>query len=162
MNKKTTFIKSTEYMKNSDWGKGEWLNEPDMHAIIEFKYKNHTCILTRNFAGSWCGYVEIPIDSKYATEIEQDKLNIHGGLTWNSKRLPLTIQLSSDHSNSYWLGFDCSHFGDYSPRLDKTFGSYLTRMLFPNGDSFTETYKTLEFAKNELIQLIEQIESDKD
>ena len=159
MNKKTIFSDSSKYMKNSEWGEGEWLNEPDMFAIVDFKHKNYNCILTRNITGSWCGYVEIPIDSKYATKIEQDKLNIHGGLTWSSKRLPLTIQLSSDHSNSYWLGFDCSHFCDHSPRRDRMLRNFL--ILWP--DHLSErTYKTLEFAKNELMQLIEQIESDKD
>lgn len=54
----------------------------------------------------YCGYVEIPKDSKFygLGEDEADELfDIHGGITYTGEL---------NETGNYVLGFDCRHFGD--------------------------------------------------
>jgi len=45
-------------LDKQDWGKGEWLDEPDKVQFIS--PEGYRCLAIRNYAtGSWCGYVEV-------------------------------------------------------------------------------------------------------
>jgi hypothetical protein len=49
-----------DFVDKSDWGPGEWLNEPDKVTWIDPK-TDYPCIVLRGAAGSFCGYVGVPI-----------------------------------------------------------------------------------------------------
>ena len=61
---------------------------------------------------------------------------MHGGLTYAKDCL-----LNSDIKGYWWLGFDCAHFGDYSPELP-----------FSHGE-----YRNIEYVKEECKSLADQL-----
>lgn len=128
-----------------------WELEPD---LFEFSHRGYECKAKRNLTtGAWCGYVgKKPRTNRYIDDEQQrvsadsrDELfDVHGGITFN------------DHD---WLGFDCAHFGDYSPRLDgqlRMKKDYIEfKQLF--GDAHAPVYRTLGYVVREICRLAEQL-----
>ena len=155
-------------LSKKEWGEGEWQNEPDFE---EFVYLDHPCYLVRADSGGWCGYVGIPNDHYYATQGNARELEVHGDVSWSEGQLPFGIHKM--YPTAYWIGFDCSHLGDYMPKYDKQLeilrntgtkdGSLLNRAtdrIKSVCDEIVErpkTYRNIEFARNELKRLVEQI-----
>lgn len=75
-------------------------------AIIEskFEYKGHTCLVVLRFPGYRCGYISIP----KGKAINTDYISCHGGITFSGDELNPPV----GNENSYWIGFDCAHYGD--------------------------------------------------
>lgn len=61
---------------------------------------------------SWCGYVCVgkghPYYKKHYSDMDDDDLCVHGGITWSNDRVP-GIDKGKDE---WWLGFDFNHYGD--------------------------------------------------
>ena len=71
-------------LKKEYWEPGEWHDEPD---TFEMTYKGYKCEGRRNAMGSWCGYVLIPFDDPFYTDLDEEHydevpLEVHGGVTW--------------------------------------------------------------------------------
>ncbi len=142
------------------WTSGPWDNEPDR---VEFEHAGLPCILHRSPAGHWCGYVGVspvhPLHGKsydsYEDEAEGtysspvDALLVHGGITYGHECVdPIChVPKPGEPEHLWWLGFDCAHSGDYSPRD------------FRNGDipNGYEVYKTAAYVRRETEQLAEQL-----
>lgn len=145
-----------KFDKKENWGEGEWQNEPDR---LEFEHSGFPCLLLRNIAvtGSWCGYVALPPSHPYFEksydDIDED-LEVHGGLTYNSHcQGDICHKPKTDESdNVWWLGFDCAHFGDLSPRLAALMDSLYSPFL-----PFNEHYKNLNYVKRETEKLAKQL-----
>src|SRR5690554_6828942 len=115
----------------SKWSKGEWDNEPDFFADF---YSDMLIIALRSPAyGHWMGYVLLANfigDREENKEIEYikleesdiDKLDVHGGITFNGDRglrlfielqqidgSPVSINIESETDS---IGFDCCHAYD--------------------------------------------------
>jgi hypothetical protein len=84
-------------------------------ATLEYEHAGLLCRLkllysgtntgTHKFRMHWCGYVQVPGTHPLFGEPERvntEGLSVHGGVTYN--------QFEED--GHYWIGFDCSHWGD--------------------------------------------------
>lgn len=120
-----------------------WLVERERNRK-EFIYHNYQCLILRNGAlGNLCGYIALPPDhhlfgQHYDTieDIYNYELPAHGDLTF-----------SGEFENRYWIGFDCAHAGDYVPNS-------------PINDE-EDTYKDMNFVENNLKEIVDFIENQK-
>lgn len=123
----TTIDKST-------WGPGSWQEEPDK---IQWRDRatGLPCLVVRAPGGHWCGYVGVPpghsafekdydaVESLLPPCEEEGHLSVHGGLTYAGHCDEGPEETSICHvpeegelDHVWWLGFDCAHSGDFSPR----------------------------------------------
>ena len=120
---------------------GPWDDEPDNDA---FEAHGLECQMMRNAPiGHWCGYVVSPKEINDAESI----LSVHGGVTWDSDRLPWESRTRGIYVHV--IGFDCGHSNDYSPHL----GADLAEKIGFN----SQIYRTHEYTKSETIRLAKQI-----
>jgi hypothetical protein len=165
------FVTDYENIKNKEnWGPGPWENEPVQQHIEE--YQGHFLVCSRNSLGAWCGYINIPSNSKYVVEDEFDsELEIHGGITWSQARLPFpTGNPEIDEKEWFWLGFDCAHYNDDTP-VNEHLRKFSDQLMIDIGKPelneemnmatktlLSRTYKTLNFVIKELKNLVDQVE----
>lgn len=65
-------------------------------------------------------------------------IDVHGGITFSGK------PAGTNHNDpGWWFGFDCSHYGDLTPKIDFA------------GDG---TYRTAEYVRSETEKLAEQLQ----
>lgn len=150
---------------------GPWQEEAD-HAQWIDEATGLDCMLNRNGAGVWCGYVGVPpTHPDFKRHYDKVDVDVHGGLTFADfcyeaapeghgvcHRAPFACD------NVWWLGFDCGHSGDLMPGalrvvdqvrvLAKQLG--LTRRVPFTGD-FGEEYRTQSYAEREVTQLAQQL-----
>lgn len=111
------------------WPSGPWDGEPDK-VQWQDAATNLPCLAVRNGRfGHWCGYVgvapEHPLHGKDFCEFGFPVFDVHGGVNFASG-----CQQGEDEDRGichrpepgepdhvWWFGFDCWHFGDYSPGL---------------------------------------------
>lgn len=105
-------------------------NEPNVLAGV---HRGYSWAIIRTPALHLCGYVQVPeTHPLYQKPYHAFEVSVHGGLTFASEAdAPLS---------GYWIGFDCAHSGDLSPRL---FGS--------------GTYRTVLYVRDECERLIDQL-----
>ena len=129
----------------SKFGPGPWDEEPDR---IQWRdpETGRVCLIKRNSMGNLCGYVGVGPQHPWHNEHYNDvPAEVHGGLTYGSHCDDDPIKgichvaegIEPDHM--YWLGFDCSHFSDLTPR-------------FSDGG----TYRDMEYVRNECHALAKQ------
>jgi len=120
-------MKTWHHMDKSKWKDGPWNNEPDK---AQWVYNGLDCLIVRNHYGALCGYVGVPESSQYFEKHydqvhEAIDLDVHGGLTFANKCRPhpegdhkgiCHIEEGAANKTVWWLGFDCAHAWDYSPR----------------------------------------------
>ena len=91
-----------------------------------------------------CGYVALSFNHPYYGKDYNDiDVSVHGGLTFAGTR-----DGDSRGKGFWWVGFDCAHFGDYSPGI----GELLHREFRED-----EHYRNLEYVTNELKSLAFQL-----
>ena len=139
----------------SDWGPGPWDEEPDKVSWID-EATSLPCIAVRNRVGSWCGYAAVnPGHGWHGQGPDDVPAEVHGGLTFaDSCNDDGPIEHSVCHvpepgqpADVWWLGFDTSHWRDYSPGL----------RAFTGGPDEVEAYRTLDYVRAECAQLARQI-----
>ncbi len=110
-----------------------------------FEYKDYKCVIRRNMmTGGLCGYVAIPETSKFYEQDLSDKIECHGGLTWQGSLEP---ELSG-----YYIGFDCMHFMDYSPFTQMMLPIELRRQI-----EVHETYRDINYVRSECRSIVDQL-----
>lgn len=98
---------------NLDYKPMEYQVEKEMEILLEGKFKNYQFYIL-NLGTHPTAYIEIPKGSrlfqKGYDEIYENglDLDVHGGLTYASSILP------SIKENSWFIGWDYIHFGDYA------------------------------------------------
>lgn len=147
------------------WGPGPWQDEPDR---LEFECAGLPCLLVRNtqVTGVWCGYVAVPPGHPFHGKDYQSidhHADVHGGLTYSDKCQGKVCHVpkKGEPDNVWWLGFDCGHFDDVSPRLNATM-TLMRKMMKEPGRAFLGsfgTYKTMAYAKRETQKLARQLAS---
>lgn len=133
-----------------------WKNEPDH---LEFKYRKYPCIIQRAYlTGALCGYAGIspshPFHKKKYHEIENE-IDVHGALTYAEECQGNIChkQAENDDDHIWWLGFDCGHGGDISPKIDDQFdspGILKERLKYAS-------YKTVAYVKAEIKKMVDQL-----
>lgn len=133
---------SERKVDKSTWGVGAWSFEPDEE---EFIHAGQQCFIWRHPSiGHWCGYVAIPEGHPWHQKPYEDiHVEVHYGLTFGDKFF------DGSKGDTYWLGFDCAHSGDYTPYTGSRGWSY--------GENEYD-YKDIEFVKMHTKRLAEQVE----
>lgn len=153
----------TKEQKENWWGKGLWIDEPD---LIEFEHEKIICKIIRIniiepfsknkhvFGGHLCGYCMIPKEhSQYKIDnnIFDFEYDVHGGITYSE------IEENEEH----WIGFDCAHYNDIIPSmkyLEETIPILIKiNKKYPKSLFFQKTYKDISFLLEECKNLAEQI-----
>lgn len=100
----------------SGWGPGPWQDEPDRK---EWKHAGLPCLMSRGPSGHWCGYVAVPPGHPaHGKHYDGVDVNVHGGLTYADKCQGAICHVPEpgDPDDVWWLGFDCAHARDLSPK----------------------------------------------
>lgn len=149
-------METKEYkLDRSKWGTGPWDDEPE--DLIKFEHKNVPCIMRRNTMGSWCGYAAVnPGHPWHGKHYDDPDVEVHGGLTYSNGCAGDICHVPSpgEPDNVHWFGFDCSHVDDKPPyRYQMEYLDTMSTQFY--GDSYT--YKTVEYVKDEIYKLVDQI-----
>lgn len=136
---------------------GVWDNEPDKAHWID-EDTDLDCLIVRHaHAGHLCGYVGVPPGHPFHG-CHYDAVDphpyVHGGLTFSGLcQEGVKEDAGICHTPGvgrpekvWWLGFDCAHGGDQSPRWD-----ILTSL------GGWQTYKTFEYVQQECRSLAKQL-----
>lgn len=156
------------------WDAGPWDREPD-----KMNWKTSAGLpgmIVRNRSGALCGYVAIahghPCFGRDYTrnyELGPDgepdfnkglpnpvfDLEVHGGITYGNACAGHICHVPEpgEPDDVWWLGFDCAHSGDYSPR-DATYRSKY-------GETFArsdwETYRDITYVRGQVEGLAAQL-----
>lgn len=126
----------------------------------EFIIDEFRCVIIGQKMGHRCGYIEIPADHKYyCVEYDDVNIEVHGG--WTYSEYTYNNYPTEASSKSWWIGFDCGHFGDTKDlELIKSFGDdELTKYYVDMEARFPERgeVRTLEYVENELIEAVKQL-----
>ena len=180
MDRKLKNLKEYRWRDKAAWGEGPWQSEPDKMQWID-EGTDLDCLIVRGPGGSLCGYVGV-MDGHllFETAYNDDKfydLDVHGGVTFTD----LCQEQKKEHGvchvpaagrsdHVWWIGFDCAHAWDYSPKFDKdmpgsAYLGVLARHLsdtvdFPDNEAgFETTYKDLDYVMKEIRELAKQIKT---
>jgi len=81
------------------------MNDPRFSSCLlaAAKCKGFDWVVLHNGMGFRCGYVRLlPGHPWYGKHYDEIDAKVHGGLTY----------AASDDEGSWWVGFDCGHYGD--------------------------------------------------
>ncbi len=133
-----------EFYDKKNFPPGIWMREPD---YCEWQSHGLNCLAIRDMSlGMWRGFVKLTQGHPaYGKNFKQlldanliDTIEIHGGLSTIGK---LPTKYKDQNKDSWWIGFECTQGEDYLPLLNhEDFGT-------------EQTYKTLQFVRNETIYL---------
>jgi hypothetical protein len=115
------------------YGPGPWSVEPDK---VQWTAHGFVCLMVRNQMGAWCGYVGVPrghhlFGTNY-DDVEHAFDTAHGGLTYSGMSVvnhPVSRFDELGAEPVWFLGFDCSHGGDYIPSI----AAYMLSSFRPSG-----------------------------
>lgn len=154
-------MQTIEYrtVDKSTWGPGEWADEPDK-VQWQDEATGLPCLAVRNHHGVWCGYVGVAPGHpwhglRYDEAEDQGNISVHGGLTFANACSPGNEEHGICHKpdpgepeHVWWFGFDCHHAWDLAP-------VYYAR--HPEDMAVDETYRTLDYARQECASLAKQL-----
>ena len=105
-------------------------DEPNVLAGV---HRGYPWAIIRTPALHLCGYVQVPETHPLHKKPYGDfEVSVHGGLTFAKEaEAPLS---------GYWIGFDCAHSGDLSPKISEC-----------------GTYRTVLYVRDECERLIDQL-----
>ncbi len=126
-----------------------WLSEPGSWLHIEDDGLVQAA--ARGGGGAWCGYLGIPKSMAYDHTVN---VRVHGGLSYEGAESPrylpatdiLAMAVSGHEMPVFWIGFDCSHFGDLVPEYSWSEG----------------TYRDLKFVQLEIQRMVRQVRGMKE
>jgi len=147
-------VRELKFIDKTNWPRGPWDAEPDKVQWTD-PATGMTCLAVRHdSSGHWCGYVGVTeghpcFGLDYDAAYDRADVEVHGGLTYAS----FCVEDDKEHGvchipepgqpdRVWWLGFDCAHSGDKSPRWDKSGGG---------------KYRTLDYVKQQCAELAEQL-----
>ena len=144
-------------MDKSKWGPGLWQDEPDKVQWID-EATDLDCLVVRNGGGALCGYVGVPPGHPlhgmdYDAVDDKTNIRVHGGLTFSDAcqehaeegRGVCHVPEPGRPADVWWLGFDCAHHGDLSPKWDSEYAM------------FGGFYKDLGWVRSEVARLARQV-----
>jgi len=160
-------MKSEEWIDKRAWGEGPWQGEPDR---VEWREGNKVCLVKRHPAhGHFCGYVGLQRGHKlygkgYDEAHDFMEIDVHGGLTYagpceeaagrEPRELICHVPEPGESHNRWWLGFDCAHFMDLSPKLIKDLKEWGS---FIEGAHAKDVYRDIDYVMDEVKRLADQL-----
>ena len=149
-------MQTIEYrtVNKSGWERGPWDSEPDKKQWQDAD-TGLPCLAVRGPGGHWCGYVGVaPGHPYHGKDYDACDVDVHGGLTFADACSPKEGEAdgichkpdAGEPDHVWWLGFDCAHLGDYSPKYAEYRRSY-------GG----ETYRTLGYVERQCRALAKQL-----
>ena len=163
---------AAEYkVDKSDWGPGEWQDEPDRVDFVAFGF---ACFALRHAQhGHWCGYVGVPREhALYGKTYDQIRtLQVHGGVDYAAACDPPICHVAPEGmpDDVWWIGFDAGHTWDKSPgrdaRMRKMAADSRHEGLDSAADAFErammptrpEVYRNLYYVRNQIQSLAAQL-----
>jgi len=100
------------YVDRSNWPSGPWDDEPD--AVSWVSGAGLPCEMRRNSKGEWCGYVGASPEHPAWTYAQWD-LWVHGDVNFCAPSENFRPEMSFP-PGLRWVGFDCGHLKDITPR----------------------------------------------
>ena len=126
--------------KRALWGDGPWVGEPDLVHWVDAHTGLHCMAVRNQVLGNWCGYVAIPAYHRFYgynhVIISERGIRPHGGVTFTASGTPADLASGVTFTASgtpadlapgeftpgelfWWVGFDCSHLNDLTPKFQK-------------------------------------------
>lgn len=153
---KANDMKTWQNTDKSDWPDGEWKDEPDK---AQWVHNGLDCLIVRGPSGALCGYVGVPESHLYFEQnysnYEIVDVECHGGLTFSEFSRPHEegehkgiCHAGDDIANKrvWWLGFDCAHSGDLTPKYVNEYMRY----------GYYDQYKNFAYVKKQVESLADQ------
>ena len=140
----------------------------NIYEEARLEYKGYECRVLFMNMGHRCGYIKIPKGHPLCVD-DYNYINhfvtCHGGLTYAAHYLN-----GEKCDDGVWVGFDCHHSDDavdlkalekYYPEM---FNKYHRGWMecYASKWSYDQTIKTLDFCKDQLKSLAEQLENAKE
>ena len=123
-------VREYRTMDKTEWGEGPWQTELDKRQWPD-EDTGLPCVIIRHpFLGNLCGYVGVPPSHPaYGKDRKHGllrRLQAHGGVNFASPCQDVPdeavgvchVPAPGEPDTVWWLGFDCSHVFDLSPRQD--------------------------------------------
>jgi hypothetical protein len=152
------------FMEKLGWAPGPWHDEPDKMQWQD-EATGLPCLIHRApVTGALCGYVGVPEGHPWFGRDykELEDPNVHGGLTFSDFCYPelgehgegiCHVVEPGEDDKVWWVGFDCSHAGDLSPRV----GALMrTHGALARHESLPDTYRHLAYVREECRSLAQQ------
>lgn len=142
-----------KWVDRTDWDSGPWDDEPDR---IEWRSQGMPCLIVRNGSGALCGYVGVPPGHPWHGKgYDYADASVHGGLTYADKCQAgghiCHVARPGEPDDVWWLGFDCAHSGDVSPKYTALAKK---NPIFTPGRN--ERYRDARFVRGEVESLARQ------
>ena len=169
--------KSWTTIDKSDWGDGPWMQEPDKMQWQDPETGLPCLVVRALVTGALCGYVGVtrdhPAYEKDYTRLDVD-LDVHGGLTFADKCQPDAEEKGICHipgegepDDVWWLGFDCSHAGDFCPAMEAlhrrigvpSFEAQLPAELRELYKRHSDVYAALPYVQMQVYELAKQLKA---
>jgi hypothetical protein len=147
----------TETIDKSTWPAGPWMEEPDRE---QWQHAGYACLVHRGPPGVWCGYVGVDAAHPfYGKPYDECDVDVHGGLTYASKcdGSICHVPEAGMPEDVWWLGFDCGHAGDLSPRMLALELEMPELRKFAKLTMREDTYRDLAYVKAETEALARQL-----
>lgn len=149
-----------QFADKPKWGPGDWLTEPDKLQWFDEK-SGLPCLIVRGPSGALCGYVGVGEKHPYFKKDYNDvPVEVHGGLTFADhcclEREEGICHIWHGDGERWWLGFDCAHAWDLSPKSEyklEQMGFYKDRKRRVTND----VYRNLAYVKAEVESLAAQL-----
>lgn len=141
------------FYRVKDWDDGPWWDEPDKMQWVD-EETDLDCLIVRNRLGALCGYVGVPEGHPYFGLHYRDvPVHVHGGLTFartcadgDDVQDVCHVPEPGRPEHVWWLGFDCSHFGDCIPAMPEIYRSTILKV----------EYRDIAYVQNECRELARQ------
>jgi hypothetical protein len=133
------------------WPAGPWDGEPDR---IEWRHRGLPCLIVRNGNGALCGYAGVPPRHPWhGLEYDGIDADVHGGLTYAAACAGhiCHVPAPGEPDDVWWLGFDCGHAFDITPRFMSPALAEIIRR-----SPLEHAYHTIDYVKAEVERLADQ------
>jgi hypothetical protein len=165
-------VKQWTTVDKTGWGEGAWQSEPDKISWTDAA-TDLPCLMVRNRAGAWCGYVGVdPSHSYHSVDYADVDINVHGGLTYSGLCDPdateeegiCHIPEPGKSHDIWWFGFDCLHFQDIGPVYEmfdnQRRAEDPTWPVKPASLRVYESYKTQAYVEAQIAHLAHQLRDE--
>lgn len=160
----------------SEWGDGPWQDEPDKIVWIDARTGLDCMIHRHDRLGHLCGYVGVPPGHPdHGVECaDLVELDVHYGVNftalcnpaateeWGLCHVPLDPSRPHD---VWWIGFDCAHAFDLTPKLQADLGRLAQQRdvdlgladLMKLDPPWRPTYRGVAYVRAEVRKLAAQL-----
>ena len=143
-------------------GPQPWDDEPDLLRWRD-PSTGYQCLIVRGPLRALCGYVRVPRDhwlhGREASHRALGRIRVHGGITFAGRLYARRLM-----KRGHWLGFDCSHFFDLVPgveRPDLLQGApaelFAVFAMLSRINAGGQTYRTVAYVREQCAALAEQL-----